>query len=272
MSTTEVGPSSATVRRAVPSPIVASLRFIAFLGCTAWALSGVLIGRFLARTVNAKRFAATYWTRQWFLGGRHVLGMKVRVSGPMPPPGVLLAPNHAGYIDMIALGSIVNTFFVAKLEIESWPVIGYLLRVSETVGVPRSKTRGLIVAIEGVAERLRGGHRVCVFLESTTTGGEELLPFRGAMLQAALDANAPIVPVGIQYRLTRPDMDFAEDVAYWKTDHVFGPHFWRLIGLGNLDAEIVFGEPILPATQDRAALADQIRERVIELRRSVPSA
>lgn len=249
--------------------MVAGLRFIGILGCTAWALSGVLIARALARTVDGKRAASTKWTSHWFNSGRAVIGMNLRVSGPAPPPGALLAPNHAGYVDMLTLGSVCNTFFVAKIEIESWPVVGYLFRLSEHVGVPRNRTRGLIEAIDRVTERLRGGHRVCVFLESTTSGGgEDLLPFRGAMLQAALDANAPIVPVGITYRVTRPGMDIGEDVAYWKKDHVFASHVWRLIGLGHVDADVVFGEPIVPATQDRAALADQIREKVIALRQS----
>jgi 1-acyl-sn-glycerol-3-phosphate acyltransferase len=204
------------------------------------------------------------WTRRFCDALRRVAGIRVSVSGTMPPEGVLLAPNHQGYVDILALGSTVPCFFVAKTEVASWPLVGWLFRCSQQIAVPRKRTRGLVRATELMEERLRRGFRVCAFLEATTSGGDRIMPFFAPLVEPAIRADAPVVPVGIRWYADDPDIDIAEDVAYWK-DHAFNRHVWRLLGLRGLHAVIRIGDPVEAAGRGRREAADDLRERVAEL-------
>ncbi len=232
--------------------------------------SGILyaawrVVRWRYRHDSAKmRRKALQWTQRWAVTFRTLIEINLEVQGTPPPPGVLLTPNHLGYLDIVALASVTPCFFVAKSEVLSWPLVGRLLRGSEHLGVVRARKRGLTETNEAIAERLAAGFSVCVFLEGTSGGGERLLPFHASLVEAAVRTGAPIVPVALRWSAERPGVDVAEDIAYWK-DHVFAPHLFRLLGLGPLKAEIHFGEPISPVGHDRKTLAALAEHRVAQL-------
>lgn len=217
------------------------------------------------RDEQARLACATRWTHRWFRSCARIMGIRVRTSGPMPPPGALIAPNHLGYADIVALGAVLECFFVAKRDVEGWPGIGHIFRATRHIGVPRARAKGLKEAAAEIADRLAGGHRVCVFLEGTSTGGDRVLPFHGSLVQPAIDAGALVVPTALVWSASRSDIDIAEDVAYWK-DHVFARHLWRLLGLTGLGVEIRFGEPIAAAGRERHELGDAVREQVVSLK------
>lgn len=97
-------------------------------------------------------------------------GLKVEVHGARPSnerPFLLLS-NHVSYWDILALGSLFPLGFMAKDCIESWPVLGTVTRLCNTVFVNR----------DNVWERYRSLRRLqnqiqdlsyCVFPEGTTT-------------------------------------------------------------------------------------------------------
>jgi 1-acyl-sn-glycerol-3-phosphate acyltransferase len=213
---------------------------------------------------EARIAAARVWTSRWLAHCARSLGLRVTVTGKRPPDGSLIAPNHVGYVDVVALGSVLPCFFVAKIDVESWPLVGFLFKTSHNIGVPRVRAKALVETTRRVAERLRAGHSVCVFLEGTSSGGGSLLPFYPPLVQPAIDAGAPVVPVALRWRPTSPAIDVAEDIAYWK-DHTFGPHAWRLLGLTGICVEVEFGDPIPPADFTRRSLAERAHAEVARL-------
>jgi 1-acyl-sn-glycerol-3-phosphate acyltransferase len=78
-----------------------------------------------------------------------------------------------------------------------------------TVFLARDRLRALPGAVAAVAGALREGSCVGVFAEGTTRCGRDLGRFRPAALQAALDADAPVVPVALSYA----DTDGAPDAG-----------------------------------------------------------
>ena len=50
---------------------------------------------------------------------------------------VLLVANHVSWIDIFVLNSARATSFVAKSEIRSWPVIGWLVAGAGTLFIER---------------------------------------------------------------------------------------------------------------------------------------
>ena len=134
--------------------------------------------------------------------------------------------------------------------------------------VPKSATTACGVAVRGAVEavsrELKEGGTVCVFLEGTSSGGDSVKPFKPSLVQAAIDADAPLAPVAIRYRPFESGVVVAEEVAYWK-DHVFGPHCWRLLGLRGALAEVTCGPVIHSRAADRKGLAELAHQHVSDL-------
>ncbi len=262
--TAPISSSSAEHARAHSCRLLAAVRLIAL------ALSTLVIysafRTHLALTPEARRLpVAARWTRRWFSALRLIMGVRITVRGQIPQTGTFIAPNHLGYMDIVALGSILECFFVGRADIATWPVMGALFTSSRHIGVAREDKRVLASVVDAVRQRLEERQSVCVFLEGTSSGGESVLPFRPSLAQAAIGAEAPVVPVGMCWSARAPRIQISEDVAYWK-DHVFGSHIWRLLGLRGIQAEIIFGEPLDPRGQDRKSLACAIQAEVVRLR------
>lgn len=251
--------SSAAARSAVgagavrSSALLASFRLALILAITAVLASLCFIR--LAFAPDARKDAvALAWTQRWCRALCFAVGLRVRVHGA-PPAGVLLAPNHVGYVDVLAIGGRVRCFFLSRADVAHWPLVGALFRMTRHIGIERERRAALAEAIRAVAQRLERGSRVCVFLEGTSGPGQHLLPFRASMVQAAIDAGAPIVPVGLRWSIAGGSV--AHDVAYWG-GHEFGPHAWRLLGLRNVAVDIRFGPSIDPAGHPRKETAARL--------------
>ena len=136
-------------------------------------------------------------------------GVRVVVTGPRPAPGSLVVANHVSWLDVLALNRVVDLRLLAKSEVRDWPLIGPMAAQAGTVFLTRERLRALPGAVATVAGVLREGGCVGVFAEGTTRCGRDLGRFRPAALQAALDADAPVVPVALSYA----DTDGAPDAG-----------------------------------------------------------
>ncbi len=56
-----------------------------------------------------------------------IVGLRIKVVGALDKERpLMLVANHAGYLDVFAIGSIAPVSFTPKREVRSWPVIGFL--------------------------------------------------------------------------------------------------------------------------------------------------
>lgn len=151
--------------------------------------------------------------------------IKVILHGNLPPAStnsVMFVANHISWSDIHALNSVIPVRFIAKSDIKSWPVFGYLVRKSNTIFVERGKRQEAGRIVDLTRESLSAGDNVCFFPEGTTTDGtginghglqgNPVLPFKSSVLQAAIDANAQIWPVAIRY--SHPDGSINTQMAY----------------------------------------------------------
>ncbi|WP_341676507.1 lysophospholipid acyltransferase family protein [Niveibacterium sp. SC-1] len=161
----------------------------------AWGC-GVVALTFRWRNVHSQRRAKRIWSRQLL----RRLGIRLEDSGALPDCGVLVVANHVSWIDIFVINALRACAFVCKDDVRHWPVIGWLTASTETIFIQRGSRAAARRTAEEVAEALRQDGAIVAFPEGTTTNGTELLPFRPAMLQAAIDAQVPLVPVAIRYR------------------------------------------------------------------------
>ncbi len=252
-------------RRARTNPALATRRLAPFSLWTWRCLRAYMRERRTLTTQPARWACAARWTHRWFEKGAPILGIDISVEGNPPTGPALITPNHMGYLDVLAMGAACPGFFVSKADVASWPVVGHLFRASEHIGITRADRRSIRIANEKVAERLHAGLAVCVFLEGTSTGGDKLLPFHASLVQPAVEAQAPLVPVAIQWHAADPRIAVIDDIAYWRAEHVFASHAWRVAGLRGVGARVVFGDPIPAENRDRKELAAEARSAVQRL-------
>ena len=203
-----------------------------------------------------------------------LFGIRIRVTGAPANAGVLMAANHAGWLDIPILSSLAKVSFIAKSEVGSWPFFGTLARLQRTVFVRREKTKAA-EARDEIKKRLREGDALVIFPEGTSSDGNRVLPFRSALLSAAEfvletdraqhDVHAPVQPVSIAYvglhgmpmgRETRPF--FA-----WYGDMELVPHLWEALRTGPIDVAVEFHPPMtIDAAAGRKALAAHCEKMV----------
>jgi len=160
-------------------------------------LAGVLLGGFLL--VPLLRGGALGALARLMLAA---MGVRVRRRGPLPRPGSLLVANHVSWLDILVLLATAPVRLVSKGEVGSWPGIGLLAGLSGAIFVDRARPKALPATVGEVTAALRAGRSVAVFPEGTTSCGAGQGRFRPAMFQAAIDANAPVVPASIHYDST----------------------------------------------------------------------
>jgi 1-acyl-sn-glycerol-3-phosphate acyltransferase len=104
-------------------------------------------------------------------------------------------------LDIVAINAVRPMRAVAKKDIASWPVLGWLVSAARSVYVDRENIRSLPGTVAALAEALRGGAMVNVTPEGTTWCGLTHGRFRPALFQAAIDGGVPVLPVALRFRL-----------------------------------------------------------------------
>ena len=218
----------------------------------------VVQGSALALRTNMSRWLPKIWLG-WC---RRTIGMDVTVAGGSLVEGpALFVSNHISYLDVIAIGSIIDGSFVSRADIRQWPIFGFLATLQRTVFIERNP-RHARQHREELTSRLSSGDRLIFFPEGTSSDGTTILPFKSSLFSAAdLEANrrpVSVQPISIAYtrldglplgRLMRP-------LYAWYGDMDFAPHFWQLLGLGRFKVEITVHDAVtLEGFESRKELA-----------------
>ncbi|WP_236646412.1 lysophospholipid acyltransferase family protein [Aristophania vespae] len=97
---------------------------------------------------------------------------------------VLYIANHSSWLDILVLGTVLPTLFIAKQEVRTWPLIGVLTRLGGTIYVSRNR-QGTGQEVSDVTKRLREGYNITLFPEGTSSDGMRVLPFLSSLFAIA---------------------------------------------------------------------------------------
>jgi 1-acyl-sn-glycerol-3-phosphate acyltransferase len=200
------------------------------------------------------------------------LSIELRVVGAPAPAGpLLLVANHVSWVDILALHSVCPCRFVAKADVERWPLVGILVTGGGTLYVKRESRRDAMRVVHRMAQALKDGDILAVFPEGTTSDGSSVLPFHSGLIQAAISADAPVQPVAMQIvdrRSGRPSL-----AASYMGDESLAGSVWQTLRARELCAVVTFGAPERAAGRDRRAWAKDLQNEiaVMRSREAVPS-
>ncbi len=169
------------------------------------------------------------------------LGIRVRLRGAIPREPALLVANHLSWIDIVAILAHHPCTFVAKHEVRGWPVVGWLSVQLGVIWTDRARRRSLLVTIADIESTLRGGTSVLLFAEGTTGNGAQLLPFKSSLIEGALRAGAPVVPLAITATALPP-----VDALCWIGDETLLQSIPRVQRLSQPEVQLHAAAPIAP--------------------------
>ena len=159
--------------------------------------AGCALSEWLYPLLDAK--ARRAMRRAWARGLLCMLGVRLDHHGLHVVPGSLIVANHVSWLDAVALHAVLPLAIVAKAEARRWPVLGRLLARNDTLFVERRPCRNLLRVNQSIAARLAGGESVAVFPEGTTSDGAQVLAFRPALFQPAVQAGHPVHALALAY-------------------------------------------------------------------------
>jgi 1-acyl-sn-glycerol-3-phosphate acyltransferase len=140
-------------------------------------------------------FLSCWWSRVIC----RIFGIRRQLSGQFQPGAQLVVANHISWLDIALLHSFTAMGFVAKAEIESWPVFGTVARAGGSV----FHRRGSHDSASGVAAqmiaRLREDRRVVIFPEGGILPGDGVKFFHARLFAASIEAEKPVQPVMLRY-------------------------------------------------------------------------
>lgn len=113
--------------------------------------------------------------------------------------GVVFIANHISNFDIPVLmsGIPVDIGFVAKKEMEKWPLYSKWMKKSGSVFLDRENPREGIKGIKKAVELVKKGHSIVIFPQGKRQMGIEEGNFKKGSFKLALDSGGIIVPVTI---------------------------------------------------------------------------
>lgn len=220
------------------------------------------------RLEAARRFPMIY--HRMFL---RIMGVRVHLRGAIEKGGpLLLVANHASWLDIPVISSRTPLSFVAKKEVERWPVFGLFARLQRSIFVDRASRRSAHRAHSELAQRLIDGETVVLFAEGTSSDGNRILPFKSALVGAALQAmrdshldSVQVCPLAVTYTHIHglPIGRVLRTRYAWYGDMELLPHMWEVLRNGPVDVSVSIG-PVQNLSQfsDRKALSRALEGEV----------
>lgn len=185
-----------------------------------------------------------------------IVKLHVILEGELPGPGTLLVSNHISWLDIIVIGQYLPAYFVAKSDILSWPVIGYLSKQGGTIFIRRGDKKHIKATTEKMVWVLKQNSTIVAFPEGTTTQGDEVLGFHASLFQPALLTRAAIQPVLLQYQ------GVAKQHAPFIGDDNFIPHLIRMLSLDKIHVRVCFLPVVKSSGRNRHSVSVEAREMI----------
>lgn len=188
----------------------------------------------------------------WHRSMLRLVQMRLSVVGkPVTGEPMIYISNHASYVDVIVLGSLVEGCFVAKSEVAGWPFFGWLAKVGRTVFVQRERRSTSGNQRDTLVNHLKEGDNVIFFPEGTSNNGKHIEPFKSTLLAAAEPEvrggePARVQPIVIAYTGVHglPMGRRALPKFAWYGDMELMPHLFDLMQVGPCEARVIFLDPV----------------------------
>lgn len=194
-------------------------------------------------------------------------GVRLEVHGqPVAQGPALLVANHISWLDIPVLHAARFCRFVSKDDVRDWPLIGRLATAANTLYISRTSRRDARRMVQSMEESLQRREILAIFPEGTTGDGRKLLPFHANLLQAAVQIDAPVLPVGLRF-IDGATGQISHAPSYEGDETLLGS-IWRTLCADDLVAVVHYGQPQTAEGRDRRVWAQDLHAEVDRLRQA----
>lgn len=204
--------------------------------------------------------------------------IKIKVHGKLSEHRPLLVVcNHISIFEIATFPVAFGGSFVAKKDIESWPLVGYVSRKFGVIFVDRRPSHA-VEALKTVQKTVANvKYPMFLFPEGTTTNGAYVKPFKSTLFNFVENSDVAVQPVILHYRFRDgspiSDEDMANHFAYFdnakqdmgpkcfKERSAFGQVFHVMV-LGGFCVEITALPVPDLSGMDRKQIAETLHEIV----------
>ena len=199
----------------------------------------------------------------WAMQLLRIWGIDLEVRGqPVIAGPALLVCNHISWLDILVIHATRHCRFVSKSELRGWPVLGTLATGGGTLYIERAQRKDAMRMVKDMAQSLRNGDVLAVFPEGTTGDGIGMLPFHANLIQSAIEGEAPIQPLALQF----VDSQGISMAARYIDDDTLLGSVWSTLNARDLKAVVNFGDLQTSNGRDRRQWAASLQQDVLALK------
>ena len=190
-----------------------------------------------------------------------ILNVRVHVVGKPEGRGpFFLASNHASWLDIPVLGSILPMEFMALGSLQQYHGFGFMARKGRSQFISGAQGRSLLSEREIFETKLRSGVNMAFFPESLIGTGNSLHTFRSSFMGMRDEHGASIasIPVSISYSYVHgmPMSRKTRASFGWRGNCSVAATIWNAACLGAMDVVVSFHPPLEDETcVDRPEIA-----------------
>lgn len=244
------------------STLRAALRLFLLVVYTLTTFGIYLAGYFFVRLFKARYEPwRNLFMRTWARGVAFIFNVQVEAVGDPPKAPFFIVSNHMSYLDIIPLYLNLRCTFVAKKEVRSWPVIGFMVKAVGVIFIDRNRRKDVKRVNELLNHSLNEYQGMIVFPEGTSSGGKKVLPFHSSLLQLPATANLPVHYCSLYYETGVGDLPADDSVCFYGARESFLQHIWKFAKTRSVFCEINFGASPVQST-DRKELADNLHQKI----------
>ena len=205
-------------------------------------------------------------------------GIRVRVHGALVSHRPLLViTNHMSIFEIATFPVAFGGSFVAKKEIESWPVVGWVAKKFGVIFVDRrpSHAAEALAVVQRTVQSV--SYPMFLFPEGTTTNGAYVKAFKSTLFNFVENSNVVVQPMSTVYRHLDgspiSDIDMATHYAYFdNAKQDMGPRaprersafmqLFHIMVIGGFRVDITVLEPADLSGMDRKQIALHLQKIV----------
>ncbi len=225
------------------------IRFGLWMAIWLHVLSGVaiLLVVFPFASTEIKHFHIQKWSAHLL----KIFGIELVIKNQqiLPKQSYLLSSNHISWMDIHAINSYKPIRFVAKSEVEKWPIFGWMAKQLGTVFIKRDSSRHAHIVVGEMSKVLKS-ESVCIFPEGTSTNGETVRPFKPNLFESAVISGVPVYTLAIRY--VSKTTGHRSDVPAFVGDMALLESMANILKNRKLIAELSFFPPSVSTPEELA--------------------
>ena len=191
------------------------------------------------------------WSKQLL----SILNIRIMTEGEpvtRAEAGCMLIANHTSWLDIFVMNAVHPVRFIAKSEVLSWPVIGWLCQRTGTIFIQRASRKHTAEINLQISSLLTQGICVGLFPEGTTTDGKQVGHFHSALIQPAIDAGAKLCPIALRYQHLSGK---TSTLAAFTGEMTLISSIWQILRGAQLNAVVAFIPEVTAIDTNRRVLA-----------------